>query len=253
MNPNLHDIDLIQRYLDRSLNDTEKKNLEERLRHEPALKSMYLEHQQLIKGIRFSYLQQRLQQLRTLEGVLPVIQPEAKKGKQIWLAVYWKQAVAVAASLLICAVTYVVWNQSASAENLYAEYFTPYPNVIEPIVRNGNETVTKRTKAFSAYEAGNYEMAATLFTELLNEKEEPGILLLLGNANLTLGRTADARSNFVKLINDYSDYDNIGKWYLALSYLKDGDVKTAQVLLQEVSNSEYSYAARAKKMLNKLE
>ncbi len=253
MNPNLHDIDLIQRYLDRSLTESEKKNLEERLKNEPALKTMYLEHQQLIKGIRYSYLQQRLQQLRALENVLPEIKGEEKKGKQVWLVTYWKQAVAVAACLVIGVVAYTLWNKPASAEQLYAQYFTPYPNVIEPIVRSGNETLTKRTEAFAAYEAGEYEKAAAFFTELLKEKEEAGMLLLLGNANLKLGRTADARSNFVKLIHDYNDYDNIGKWYLALSYLKDGDLQTAQVLLQEISNSEYSYAARAKKILKTIE
>lgn len=251
MNPNLHDIDLIQRYLDRSLTDAEKVNLEERLKNEPVLKTMYLEHQQLIKGIRYSYLQNRLQQLRTLENALPQLHAE-KKGKQVWLITHWKQATAIAATLAFFAIAFVWWNKQATPEELYAEHFKAYPNVFEAIVR-GNDEQSKRTDAFAAYEAEDYVTAATLFTELLDEKEEAGMLMLLGNCNLVLGNTTEARNQFIRLINDFDDLDNQAKWYLGLSYLKEGDVKTAQLIFQELSNSEYSYAARAKKLLNKIE
>ncbi|MFN3841266.1 MAG: tetratricopeptide repeat protein [Cyclobacteriaceae bacterium] len=249
MNPNLHDSDLIQRYLDRSLTDSEKTNLEERLKKEPVLKTMYLEHQQLIKGIRYSYLQTRLQQLRALESTLPQLQ---KKGKQVWLVAHWRQAAAIAATVAFFTIGYVLWNKPAAPQELYAENFKVYPNVFEPITR-GETQQSKRTEAFTAYESGNYETAATLFTQLLAEKEEAGMLMLLGNCYLVLGNIAEARNQFIKLINDFDDLDNQAKWYLGLSYLKEGDVKTAQLIFQELSNSEYSYAARAKKMLNKLE
>jgi TolA-binding protein len=250
MNPNLHDIDLIQRYLDRSLTDTEKASLEERLKNEPVLKTMYLEHQQLIKGIRYSYLQTRLQQLRALENSLPQIAP-VKKGKQVWLVTYWKQATAIAASVALFAIAFMLWNQSATPQELYAGHFKAYPNVFEPITR-GEANPSKRTEAFAAYEAGNYTKAAALFTELLAEKEEAGMLMLLGNCYLVLGNTAEARNQFIRLINDFDDLDNQAKWYLGLSYLKEGDVKTAQLIFQELSNSEFSYSARARKLLNEI-
>jgi TolA-binding protein len=251
MNPNLHDIDLIQRYLDRSLTDIEKANLEERLKNEPVLKTMYLEHQQLIKGIRYSYLQTKLQQLRALENTLPQLAAE-KKGKRVWLVTYWKQAAAIAATVAFFAIGFVLWNRPATPQELYAEHFKVYPNVFEPITR-GEVNPSTRMEAFAAYEAGNYSQAAALFTNLLAEKEEAGMLMLLGNCNLVLGNTAEARSQFIRLINDFDDLDNQAKWYLGLSYLKDGDVKTAQLIFQELSNSEYSYAARAKKLLNKID
>jgi hypothetical protein len=251
MDSHLHDISLIQSYLDRSLSDSEKEKLETRLKEEPLLKTMYIEQQQLISGIRYSHLKQKLEQLRTLDASLPAIKHE-QEGKQVFLQRYWKP-LAVAASIGIIAVTFIFLNRTESPAELYAAYFEPYPNVFAPIQRGGDNVVDKRSTAFQAYESGDYAQAASLFTELLKEKKEPGMLLLLGNANLILDNPKEARNNFITLINDYDEYDLQGKWYLGLSYLKEGDVKSAQLIMRELSNSEYSYAGKAKELLKKAE
>jgi hypothetical protein len=214
---------------------------------------MYLEQQQLISGIRYSHLQHKLEQLRALEVTLPEIELNTQKGKQIFLQRYWKPLAAVAASISIIVISFIFLNRPDDPAELYASYFEPYPNIFEPIVRGDNDVVNKRSTAFQAYESGNYAQAASLFSELLQEKKEPGMLLLLGNANLMLNNTKEARNNFITLINDFEEYDLQGKWYLGLSYLKEGDVKSAQLIMRELSNSEYSYAGKAKELLKKAE
>lgn len=251
MDTHLNDINLIQSYLDRSLSGAEKETLEKRLKEEPLLKTMYIEQQQLIGGIRYAHLKQKLEQLRTLEGSLPAIPNDTHKGKLVFLQRYWKP-IAVAASISIFVVTFLVLNRSEDPAELYAAYFEPYPNIFEPIVRGENDVVNKRSTAFQAYESGNYAQAASLFSELLKEKKEPGMLLLLGNANLMLDNTKEARNNFITLINDFEDYDVQGKWYLGLSYLKEGDIKSAQLIMRELSNNE-SYAGKANELLKKSE
>jgi hypothetical protein len=252
MDTHLHDISLIQSYLDRSLSDAEKEKLEARLKAEPLLKTMYIEQRQLISGIRYSHLKQKLEQLRALESALPVIKERAQQGKQIFLQHYWKP-LAAAACISIFVVTYFFLNRAQDPAELYAAYFEPYPNVFEPIDRGKIDAANKRSGAFQAYEAKDFALAARLFTELLEEKKEPGMLLLLGNANLMLNNTKEARNNFITLINDFETHDLQGKWYLGLSYLKEGDVKSAQLIMQELSNSEYSYAGKAKELLKKAE
>lgn len=252
MDTQIQDIGLIQSYLDRSLSAIEKDKLEKRLKEEPQLKTMYLEQQQLISGIRYSHLQHKLEQLRALEATLPEIELNTQNGNQIFLKRYWKP-LAVAASISILLVTFIFLNRPEDPAELYASYFEPYPNIFEPIVRGDNDVVNKRSTAFQAYESGDYVQAASLFSELLKEKEEPGMLLLLGNANLMLNNTKEARNNFITLINDFEEYDLQGKWYLGLSYLKEGDVKSAQLIMRELSNSEYSYAGKAKELLKKAE
>jgi tetratricopeptide (TPR) repeat protein len=252
MNTHIHDIDLIQSYLDRSLSETEREKLEKRLKEEPLLKTMYQEQQQLISGIRYAHLQHKLEQLKALELTLPELEKSKPAGNQISLLRYWKP-LAAAACISMIAVTFFLLNRPEDPAKLYANYFEPYPNIFEPIVRGESNTVSKRSIAFQSYEAGDYQKAATLFQELLTEKKEPGMLLLLGNANLILNNTKEARNNFIMLINDFDEYDVQGKWYLGLSYLKEGDVKSAQLIMRELSNSEYSYAGKAKELLKKAE
>ncbi|HEY5825573.1 MAG TPA: tetratricopeptide repeat protein, partial [Cyclobacteriaceae bacterium] len=111
---------------------------------------------------------------------------------------------------------------------------------------------SKGTLGFRAYDQGDYAKAATLFKEALTEKEDPGILLLLGNANLVLGNVEEAQHNFLTLIKDFDDLDAQAKLYLGLSYLKQGDSKKAKLILQELGDPAATYSKKAKELLNNL-
>jgi tetratricopeptide (TPR) repeat protein len=129
---------------------------------------------------------------------------------------------------------------------LYAANFQPYPNAFEPTQRDANVSRDKRATAFAAYEQKNYEVAATLFKELVAEKNEPEILLLLGNANMILDRDDEAMNNFQSLINEFDALDEQGKWYLSLCYVKSGEVDEAKKILKDIDSEQ------AHKLLNKL-
>ena len=151
---------------------------------------------------------------------------------------------------MLIAITFLLPGQQ-STDELFASYFTPYPNVFEPTVR-GNDVATVRTQAFQAYERKDYQTAALGFEALLSVKEDPGILLLLGNSNLMLGKAKEAQENFVTLINKYDDLDLQAKWFLSLSYLKSGDKENARKILEELGETEISYASKAKELLEKV-
>src|ERR1041385_2316869 len=138
----------------------------------------------LIHGIRYSILSKKLEDLRALEKALPAVEPETAVVKVFH---YWKPLAAAAA--IIMAVAFIfLFSRSESPEQLFARNFEPYPNVFEPTQRGVDATSDKRATAFSMYEQKNYAAAATLFSELLAQKEEPELLLLLGNANMVLNR-----------------------------------------------------------------
>jgi tetratricopeptide (TPR) repeat protein len=116
----------------------------------------------------------------------------------------------------------------------------------------GENPGQERAKPFQDYEQKNYQAAAEGFKELLSIKEEPGILLLLGNSNLMLGKSEEAQENFTTLIRNYDEFDLQGKWFLSLSYLKSGDTENARKILKELGEMEVSYASRAKELLEKV-
>lgn len=203
---------------------------------------------QLATGIRYSVLNKKLEELRALEKALPVVEPETAT---IRILHYWKPLAAAAAILLT--VTFVfLFNRSASPEELFAQNFEPYPNVFEPTQRGVDGTADKRATAFAMYEQGNYAEAATLFGQLLSEKQEPELLLLLGNANMVLNRDEEAKNNFLTLIRDFDGLDEQAKWFLSLLYLKSGESVKAKVIWEELGDPKITYSEKAKRLLNEV-
>jgi len=235
---------LVQKYLDRDASPEEVVEVESRLKTEPELQKMHNEYKNLPAGIRYHVLTAKLEQLRALENALPPVEMEAPvvrmyKSPRLWLA--------TAAVLLIAAISFVMFS-GHSNEELYAENFQPYPNVFEPTQR-GENAADKRATAFAMYEQGNYERAAALFGELLTEKEEGEILLLLGNSNMMLGRIDDAKNNFLTLIRDFDALDEQAKWFLSLCYLKSGEREKAKLIWAELGDPKVTYSDKAKKLL----
>jgi tetratricopeptide (TPR) repeat protein len=245
MENSLTDIEWIERYLDNTLSTEERKWMEQRLAEEPELNNQYKEHRQLIEGIRYAHLHEKLLQLRALEKTMPSIAHKPKRGNQIML--YWKP-MAAAATITILMTVYFITNRPVKSEELFAQYFQTYPNVFEPTVR-GDIQADKRSDAFGAYDRGDYKTAAILFEQLLKDKEEPGILILLGNANLVLGNVEAAQTNFLMLIKDFDELDGQAKWFLGLSYLKQGNEAKARLILQELGDPEFTYSKKAKELL----
>jgi Tfp pilus assembly protein PilF len=125
--------------------------------------------------------------------------------------------------------------------------------MFEPTVRgNDNASLSPRTEAFQAYEQRDYARAVVLFNELRVTKEEAGVLLLLGNANLILGDIEAAKENFTTLNKEFDELDMQAKWYLSLCFLKSGDMKQAKAILKELGDTEISYATRARELLKKV-
>lgn len=250
MENNYDDIILLERYIEHSLTEDEIYRVEKRLANEPTFKELYKSEKLLVNGIRYGHLKGRLDQLKSLEATLPAITSSRPAAKVIFLKSYWKQ-LAVAASLILSVISYLILNRPTDPGDLYAEYFQPYPNIILPKVR-GTQEQNQETDAISAYENHDYEQAARGFREILATKPEPGILLLLGNANLILGNTDEALENFITLSKDFNEFDIQAKWFQSLCYLKKKDVNSAKLLLEEIAAGDSSYKSKAKEVLKKL-
>jgi tetratricopeptide (TPR) repeat protein len=244
---NQRDQELIQRYIDRDVTPEEQTEVESRLNTEPELVKMHNDYKNLPAGIRYHAMTTRLEQLRALEKALPPVEIESAGARMLGRPMVWLAAAAVIA---LAVVSFVLFTGQSDAE-LYAKNFEPYPNVFEPTQR-GENTTDKRATAFAMYEQGNYERAAALFTELLNEKKEPEILLLLGNSNMALNRMDEAKNNFLTLISDFDGLDEQARWFLSLCYLKSGDREKAKLIWEELGDPKITYSEKAKKLLDEV-
>ncbi len=247
MMENQRDQELILKYIDKEATVEEVAEVERRLLSDPELQKMHNEYKNLPAGIRYHELTARLEQLRALEKALPPVEIETPmmrmyKSPGTWLA--------TAAVIALAAISFVLFNGESNAD-LYAKNFEPYPNVFEPTQR-GENTSDKRATAFAMYEQGNYERAATLFTELLAEKKEPELLLLLGNSNMSLDRIDEAKNNFLTLIHDFDGLDEQAKWFLSLCYLKSGEREQAKLIWEELGDPKITYSDKAKRLLKEV-
>ena len=243
MNLPLHDIELIERYFDNELTNQETTSLNDRLKSDHELKKLFEQEKLLVNTIRFNAAHNDLQFLKQLDKSIAT--ENSSHIKKRWY--YYAAAACVA--LFIGVRIFLPFSQTP--DELYSDYFAPYPNIFEPTLR-GEGVTSLRTEAFQAYDQGNYQRAAALFNKLIKENKEPGLLMLLGNSNLMLGKTEEAEKNFNELVNDYDEFDIPAKWFLSLSYLKRGEKEKAINLLKELGSTEISYAAKAKELLKKV-
>ncbi|HEX5170250.1 MAG TPA: tetratricopeptide repeat protein [Cyclobacteriaceae bacterium] len=244
---NENDITLVERYFDQDLSDLEVNAFNQRLEKDGSFKAMFDREKTLIRSIRYEGLQRDLQVLKQIEMSA---RQDSTRQTGIWLK-SWYFKIAASIVILLVAIKLLVPVHEDS-EKLFQAYFKPYPNVFEPTVR-GNDDVTQRSEIFLAYERGNYQEALNGFNEILKNGNEPGVLLLAGNANLMLGNIQEAKNNFLILIKNYDELDTQAKWFLSLCYLKEGDVDQARMMLEELGGTEISYANKAKELLKKVD
>jgi tetratricopeptide (TPR) repeat protein len=242
-----HDITLMERYFDSELTTEEMTRFSARLQDDEIFRSLVEREKIIIGAIRNQGLLDNLHYLKSVEEKI-----QGNHAHPSFTSVRtWYYYAAAAVVVLLLAVKVLLPGQQTS-EELFAENFTPYLNVFEPMTR-GADIATKRTEAFQAYEQKNYKEAAILFKELLAAEKRSEVLFLLGNTNLMLGQVTEAKENFVTLIRDFDDMDLPAKWYLSLCYLKSDDRENARKMLREVGQTENSYASRAKELLEKVE
>ena len=246
---NNYDIDQVERYFDRELSETELIEFQERVANDVSFKMLVEQEKALIDGIRLEGLKRDLKYLENVERTLNFQQTiTPARIDRIWFYA------AAAAIFIFTSIGLFFYSSNESSEELFTAYFDkPYPNIFEPTLRDAAGNTSDRIRAFQAYEQGDYAKAVTLFNELLKTKKEPGVLMLLGNANLMLGRVEDAKQNFLTLLNDFDELDLPAKWFLSLCYLKSGDVENARKVLKELGGTEVSYATKAKELLNKVD
>jgi tetratricopeptide (TPR) repeat protein len=242
----LQNIEMIERYFDNEMSDQEKADFMNEVKNDVELRHLFDRERLLIDTVRFGAAKNNLQFLKDLDTALPSVTIESRTSKWVYYA-------AAASVTLLIVVGLFVFNADAPDPNkLYAEYFSPYINVFEPTVR-GQATPTNRGLAFQKYDEGEYAQAADLFSELVEESAEPGMLMLLGNSYLAIGQTQKAIPVFDDLAKKSSDLRFSAKWYLSLCHLAAGDQQKATQILQWLAATDNAYQTKAHHILERLE
>ncbi len=231
--------DLIDSYFENSLSPKEQNIFNDLLRNNSDFKNEFQFQKDLKKVIA-------IKQQEDLKSTLVEIENRSqKKSSFMLIPKKWM----IAASLLILA-SIGTWgiksNYYPSNEGIYADYFEPSRNTVQPVVR-GENLNTIEYRAFVAYESQNYHKAINLFNSVKNP-EEAYIDFYLALSYMAINKPEDA----INLLEPLSKinimegknkgFDEKSKWYLALSYIKiNEDQNAANTLNLLIDNPSSSY------------
>lgn len=248
MENNNRDHDLILRYMDGSLTAGEQVEVEYRLKEDQSFQKTLNSHKQLIQGIRFNHLKGKLEQLKSLEAGLPAAGKEVSFYRRQWMPLSAAAAVLISAALWFV----MIQNNVPDANALYASYYEPFDSPGTGLTRSTDDEMTVKARAYQAYDDGRYGEASDLFREALREKDDPIMHLCLGNALLELDKPSEAEAVFKHILENHGDLVTQAKWYLALTYLRQGKMELTKAELWEISKSS-TYGETARQLLRELE
>ena len=134
---------------------------------------------------------------------------------------------------------FLLFNKSLSNDELFSTYFSPYENVVAPIVRD-QITLSKKAQAFRLYEQEDYIKAIDGFNELtaLDSIDVSTINFYKANAYLELKKYENAK-DFFSQASQNKEWKNESFWYLALISIKLNDKDSALNYLKKLENQSY--------------
>jgi tetratricopeptide (TPR) repeat protein len=235
-------IEILEQYLDGTLEPLEKLHFENRLLQEPELVKEVNEWRQMRSGIESAGRKELHDRLRALEKSLPPM--EHVRTIPLWRRSWLMAAASVS---IIALAGYFFWLSNSQRNNLFESYFEPYPNIIIPAVRGDIPPDTSlMAKAFAAYDAGDFDESIDLF-ESAGAKDE-GPMLYLANAYLATGREENAVPLLKKLLEEHETFDEPAEWYLALAYISVKDYQKAKEVLSDIVSRKGMYSERARNL-----
>ncbi|MDO6810869.1 tetratricopeptide repeat protein [Zobellia galactanivorans] len=168
--------------------------------------------------------------------------------------VYRKWAMAASIALLV-GLGWLGYNNFSGSGymDMYEEHFQEYPNTVYAITRGEEADTSLERQAFVAYETNDNVQAIALFTQLKETKNTEAVNFYLAQSYLKNGQAEKAIALFDETINEKGEFRPQALWYAALAYLKINEKENAIRMLNDlVADGRYK-KEEASKLLKDLE
>lgn len=221
------DLELIDRYLQDRLQDTELASFEERMAADSDWQQKVNEVRLLSLGISEAALEEKLDRFHT-EMNRPALKIAHKKdNRKKWLA--------AAAVIVIVILGGVQLFQKPAHEKLFAAYYKPDPGLPVVMGEEGKSNYTLYDGMID-YKEGNYTKAIEKWKSI-GDSHTDTLSYYMGLANMSAGNMEQA----VKYLDDVlgkegNVYQQKATWYLALIYIKQDNKEAAANLLKKIED-----------------
>ncbi|NQZ42979.1 MAG: hypothetical protein HRT65_01625 [Flavobacteriaceae bacterium] len=140
--------------------------------------------------------------------------------------------------------------------DVYDTYFDTYPNVVLPTTRGDQGNGDILEKAFFHYEKAQFEEATKAFDIYLEVNEDQTVRFYSAVSLMHLNESDQAKERLEFLLNTANDFEFTAeaRWYLALLYIREGDIPEAKTLLESNKKEGLAFkAAEIDELLERLE
>lgn len=244
----LKEIDLIEQYLEGSLDQEKKRKIDEKISVDENYAENFEQYKFLIDGIKYSGRKKLFTKIKKWDMELSdnfEVESEHSIGK------HFKWYYAAASIVILIVAGFLVFSSLNSGyESLVADYYSPY-DYTPDVKRGGKIEKNSMDNILQYYDRGQYNQAIQMIINLEEGQKTEKVIFYLANAY-------QATKNYDEAIDLYKQIINTGihgygsKWYLALCYLSIDNAEQAIPLLEELKGAPTSYSLNANKLLEDL-
>ena len=241
------DLQLIEQYCWDRLSHADRQQVEDRMANEPEF-AQEVAFQQKLLSVVSEQEEQSLRELMQEEEQAYQTQGTSTDTSSFSptpirkFQRFWPYAIAASVALLV-AVWWGIRPTSAPREQLFLAHYEPYRNLLQPVDRSA-PSQGFLNQALAAYENQDYSTAVEMFSTRLKNTTEPQDELYFYRANAYLGLkdAQAARDDLMPFLSAPSHpLHPPSQWYMALSFLLEGNSIKAKAQLERIANTPQHY------------
>ncbi len=237
----------IDAYLNNELKEDELNAFEEALKIDNKLKLEVEKHQLVQNALKDT---SSIDFRKKLQDIDSEINTKIVSEKTVFSLskINWKVAAVLFISIGLLSLLFVQ-NNTSKHEQLFAEYYVPYP--MDDITRGEISSHTSLNKLTLSYNNENYERVIELLASNEETKANDKLKLYLGNSYLNLNKEKKAIEVF-QSINTESEFYKDAQWFLALTYLKINKKNRMLSILENLSVDNNLYSNKVSQLIKNL-
>ena len=242
----MDNLEKIERYLNGSMLSEEKKEFDTLLKNNSKLLAEVV----LVKEINEAILDDEAEEFRqTLKKIINPDQESKPINKSLINAL--KIPLAASVIILVGLSLYNIFIHQDSSK-LFSNFYKPYSTDIS--TRSAEKMKDNIQLSYYLYQEGDYESSYEMLKNYtIKNFDDQTARFYLGLNALQLQYYKLAIDEFTMVEQDtVSPFALHARWYLAMAYLKEGNIKSARHFFQKLTDEDNMYSYRARKILKKL-
>jgi tetratricopeptide (TPR) repeat protein len=239
---------LIERYFNEDLSKAELEFFEQEMERDEKFRIEVTQYEYVFGGLKEARAKKLKSDLQKYEDKIHSRRP--KHNFSVSSVMRHSAVAAVAIIVTVIAINFSNLEPDIKTEQVFSEYFRPYPNVIAPVTRSTEVSDSDLKHVMSFYDAKDYDAAIEGFDNLIMDVDlRNEILFYKGVALLANGKASEARNHF-EMMDPLNDFSNQRKWYLSLALVQLGEINEAEQLLNEIIYDKSYFIIYAKDLLD---